>query len=326
MTFSVPSRSPSFLARSEALAFVARAIGRWFNAGAPPRPEEDDPESRELMRRAAEAQRANRAAEAATLYRQVLQRQKSHLTALRALRDIAVESRQWREALDLQQRVIGLAGPTERARESEWLAAIHYEQGRAELGANRSDTAIGEFKLALRADRRFVPASLALGDAHEAAGDVREAVRVWERAVELDPSLPILARLEREYRREGRPSRMIALYRAAAERSPDDLGLAVALGRVYLELEMLDEAADQFEKVEVRAPDLPVVHAFLGAVFERRGEIPQALEEYRRALGLGHGFTWPHRCHACGTEAPSWREQCAQCQRWNTLRPSDGRG
>src|SRR5205085_1048176 len=161
-----------------------------------------DAESHELMRRAAEAQRANRAAEAATLYRQVLQHQRSHLAALRALRDIAGEARQWAEALELQHRIIGLAAPTERARESE--------------------------------------------------------------------------------------------------------GLAVALGRVYFELEMLDEAADQFEKVEVRAPDLPVVHAFLGAVFERRGETRQALDEYRRALGLGHGFTWPHRCAACGADAPGW--------------------
>ncbi len=35
---------------------------------------------------------------------------------------------------------------------------------------------------------------------------------------------------------------------------------------------MLDEAAEQFQKVEVRAPELPVVHAYLGAIFERRGQ------------------------------------------------------
>ena len=31
-------------------------------------------------------------------------------------------------------------------------------------------------------------------------------------------------------------------------------------------------------------PDLPVIHAYLGAVFERRGQVREALEEYRRAL------------------------------------------
>ena len=42
-----------------------------------------------------------------------------------------------------------------------------------------------------------------------------------------------------------------------------------------------------FEKLEMRAPDLPVVHAFLGAVFERRGDARDAFDEYRRALRLG---------------------------------------
>jgi lipopolysaccharide biosynthesis regulator YciM len=88
---------------------------------------------------------------------------------------------------------------------------------------------------------------------------------------------------------------------------------------------MLDEATEQFEKLEMRAPDMPVVHAFLGAVFERRGEARAAFDEYRRALRLGHAFDWPHRCQACSATAPTWQDRCPQCQRWNTLRPSQGR-
>jgi tetratricopeptide (TPR) repeat protein len=114
---------------------------------------------------------------------------------------------------------------------------------------------------------------------------------------------------------------MIALYRAAAERDPDNLALAVGLGRVYFELEMLDEAADQFEKVEVRAPDMPLVHAFLGATFERRGETREAFEEYRRALRLASAFDWPHACIACGAGGAAWEDRCPRCLRVDTLRP-----
>ncbi len=95
----------------------------------------------------------------------------------------------------------------------------------------------------------------------------------------------MLARLERAYREEGRPTRMIAVYREAIARAPDNVALAVALGRVYLELEMLDEAADELEKVEVRAPDLPVVHAYLATVFEHRGDYA------RRARSIAEAFT-----------------------------------
>ena len=86
-------------------------------------------------------------------------------------------------------------------------------------------------------------------------------------------------------------------------------------------VEMLDEAAEPFEKIEVRAPDMPVVHAFLGATFERRGETREAFEEYRRALRLARGFDWPHASVACGAAGMAWEDRCPRCQRLNTLRP-----
>jgi lipopolysaccharide biosynthesis regulator YciM len=281
----------------------------------------DDAATTELLQRAQDARRLSRNDEARTLYRLILQSHRGHLGALRGLRDLAAEAGRWPEALEAQQRVLGTVGSTERSPETEWLAVIYYELGRAEVARANASGALGHFRSAARADRLFLPAALALGDAYELTGDHREAVRAWERAAEVVPALPLLARLERAYRQEGRPSRMIALYRAAVERAPDDLALAVALGRVFFELEMLDEAADQLEKVEVRVPGSPVVHALLGAVFERRGQTREAFEEYRRALQLGHAFDWPHRCEACGAGRPMWQDRCAQCQRWNTLRP-----
>jgi lipopolysaccharide biosynthesis regulator YciM len=309
----------------QTLLSVGRRVARWF--GTPPSGPSgvDDPQAIDAMRRAREAQQAGRLDETRTLYRYVLQRWPHHADALRSLRDLAIADRDWDEAVAIQQRLLTAAPPTDRAVESEWLAVGYYELGRLELARGDAAAAITHFKAALKADRDFLPAALALGDAHESSGDHREAVRTWERAAETRPALPLLARLERVYRGEARPTRMISLYRTAAERVPDDLALAAALGRVYFELEMLDEAADVFEKLEVRAPDLPVVHAFLGAVFERRGDVRDAFDEYRRALRLAHGFDWPHRCQACGAIAPTWQDRCPQCQRWNTLRPSPTR-
>jgi lipopolysaccharide biosynthesis regulator YciM len=217
--------------------------------------------------------------------------------------------------------LVRLARDAHAAGQRDQEAALLHEAGRTELTHGRPAASLGYFRAALRVDRHYLPALVALGEAYEAAGDRREAVRAWERAAETHPALPLLARLEHAYREDGRPSRMIALYQDAIARSGDDVALAVALGRVYLELEMLDEAADQLEKVEVRAPDLPLVHAYLGAVFERRGEPSAAFEEYRRALRLGHAFEWPHTCTACGAAVAGWRERCERCRRWNTVHP-----
>src|SRR5262250_3768952 len=281
---------------------------------------ENDPQAVDAMRAAEAARAGGHLEEARTRFRYIVQRWPAHVGALHALRDLAVETRDWDEAIALQQTIVAQVPSRERHAEAEWLAAGYYELGRLELARGEATAAAGHFRAALRADRDFVPASVALGDALEAAGDPREAVRAWERAAETHPVLPLLARLERAYREQDRPSRMIALYRSAAERAPDDLALAAALGRVYFELEMLDEAADQFEKIEVRAPDLPVVHAFLGAVFEHRGETVEAFAEYRRALRLAGAFGVTYRCQNCRSVTPEWTDRCPRCGRWNTMR------
>jgi lipopolysaccharide biosynthesis regulator YciM len=303
--------------RTLAVAARLRALlGR--RGAAPP----DDADTREALARARAARAGGRRDEARTLYRHVLARRGGHLEALRELRDLAAEVEDWTEALAVQQRLLAEVPDEARAPETAWLVTRHCELGQRALARGAPAEAAGHYRGALRLDRAFLPAILGLGDAQDAAGDRREAMRTWERAAESQPALPLLARLERGYRDEGRPSRMIALYRSALERAPEDLALAAALGRVYVELEMLDEAAEQFEKLEVRVPDMPVVHAFLGAVFERRGDSRAAFDEYRRALRLARAFDWPHRCEACGRLAPTWEERCAGCGAWSTLRPA----
>jgi lipopolysaccharide biosynthesis regulator YciM len=281
----------------------------------------DDARVTALIEAARVARQAGRPTEAMSLYRRVLDLHRSNVVALRAVRDLAAEAGRWAEALPSQQRLVALVPAADRSRENEWLAAIHYELGRGELDAGNIPAALAGFRNSLRIDRRFLPASVALGDAHQAAGDHREAIRVWERAAELEPALPILSRLEQAYRGDDRPTQMIGLYQRARAQAPDDLALALALGRVYFELEMLDEAAEQFERIEVEAPDLPAVHAYLGAIFERRGQTREAFAEYRQGLRLAHAFGSAYRCSACGNTEPAWRDRCAACGRWNTYRP-----
>ncbi len=237
-------------------------------------------------------------------------------------RDALIERRRFAEALEIQARVVQAASRGERAAEGTVLAGLHYEIGRERLDKDDRAGAIAHLKDALRAQPDFVPAALLLGEAYLKAGEPREALRVWERAAEgPQPALPVLSRIEQLHRSEGRPTRMISLYQDALARQPDNLALAFGLGRVYFELAMLDEAAEQFQKMEVRAPELPLIHAYLGAILERRGQFRDAMEEYRRALRQSDRIECPHPCAACGAPHSRWVDRCPACRRWNTSRP-----
>ncbi len=274
-----------------------------------------------LLATADDLRKAGRADDAIQMYRRVLDRDRDHPIGLHGLRDVAAERGRWAEALDAQECLLRIVSRDERAKEEAWLAGIQYEVGRGLLAGGDVHAAAGRFRDALRVRPDFLPAALALGDLHLKAGDTREAQRVWERALETQPAQPLLSRLEQLYRAGGRPARMISLYRDAAARHPDDLAIAFGLGRVCFELAMLDEAAEQFQKLEVRAPELSSVHAYLGAIFERRGQVREAFEEYRRALRFPEGLEWLHHCEACGATRPSWFDRCSACRRWNTSRP-----
>ena len=274
-----------------------------------------------LLAAASDYDTLGRADDGIQMYRRALARDQEHVTALRGLRDLAARHGRWSEALPAQERLVRVATREDRAAEEAWLAGIQYELGRALLAAGDASGAASRFRDALRTRPDFLPAALALGDVHAKAGETREALRVWERAIETEPIPPLLSRIEQRYRADGRPARMISLYQDVATRHPENLAIAFGLGRAYFELAMLDEAAEQFRKLEVQAPDLPSIHAYLGAVFERHGQFREAFEEYRRALRFSGGFEWPHRCIACGATQPSWFDRCPSCRRWNTARP-----
>src|SRR5256712_13843487 len=147
------------------VGFDLKRLFDWRRASAPGA---DDTETAALLARADEVRRAGRSHEAGTLNRQILQARRSHLGALRGLRDVAAEAAQWGEALELQQRILGGVGPTQRAAETEWLVIIYYELGRAELAPAKTAPALAHPKKAPPPDRPLPPPAPPPRHAHQA--------------------------------------------------------------------------------------------------------------------------------------------------------------
>jgi tetratricopeptide (TPR) repeat protein len=105
-----------------------------------------------------------------------------------------------------------------------------------------------------------------------------------KRRVQVDPASIAFAALAEEYRRAGRYEEAITTCRAGLQRHPAYLSAHVTLGRALLELGNFDEARQELEHVLRQAPENLAAIRGLAEIHDRRGELPEALEQYRSAL------------------------------------------
>jgi tetratricopeptide (TPR) repeat protein len=104
--------------------------------------------------------------------------------------------------------------------------------------------------------------------------------------VEKDPASRLFLPLAEEYRKAGRPDEAIAVLLSGLERHPGYTSARVAMGRIYLEKEMLPEAQAEFEKVVSVVPDNLFAHKKLAEIYREREETGMALSSYRTILML----------------------------------------
>ena len=106
------------------------------------------------------------------------------------------------------------------------------------------------------------------------------------RRIERDPASIAFAQLAEEYRRAGQFAEAVATCRAGLALHPGYLSARVTLGRALVELNVLDEAQQELERVLAAAPENLAAMRGVADIHHRRGEMPQALERYKAALAL----------------------------------------
>jgi hypothetical protein len=106
------------------------------------------------------------------------------------------------------------------------------------------------------------------------------------RRVHKDPASIAFAQLAEELRRAGHYQESIDACRAGLALHPGYLSARVTLGRALLELNQLEPAQVELELVLRSAPENLAAIRGLGEIHHRRGELAQALAQYRAALAL----------------------------------------
>lgn len=106
------------------------------------------------------------------------------------------------------------------------------------------------------------------------------------RRLQKDPASIAFAQLAEEYRRAGRFPEAIETCRAGLARHTGYLSARVTLGRALLETGDLEGAQRELHDVLRAAPQNLAAIRGLAEVHRRRGELQEALEQYRTAFEL----------------------------------------
>lgn len=106
------------------------------------------------------------------------------------------------------------------------------------------------------------------------------------RRVQADPASIAFAQLAEECRRAGATDEAVAICKAGLQYHPGYVSARVTQGRALTELGRLDEAEVELRAVLESAPDNLTANRALAEVLQKRGQLPAALDQYRRTLEL----------------------------------------
>src|SRR3954468_12103766 len=106
------------------------------------------------------------------------------------------------------------------------------------------------------------------------------------RRVQKDPASIAFAQLAEELRRAGHAQESVDACRAGLAIHPSYLSARVTLGRALLELNEIDQAADELRIVLKSAPENLAAMRAMGEIHLRRGDEVEALAQFRAALTI----------------------------------------
>ncbi|HXB97595.1 MAG TPA: tetratricopeptide repeat protein, partial [bacterium] len=100
------------------------------------------------------------------------------------------------------------------------------------------------------------------------------------------PDSMVFVQLADAYRRAGDLEQSVQVCLKGLERHPTYTTARAVLGRNYLDLGKLDEAASEFRQIEVADPENIMAHRMLGQIFLEKGQYAEAIARQQRVLAL----------------------------------------
>lgn len=273
-----------------------------------------------MLKDALEHHRAGRLAEAAAIYRDILDIDGQNADSLHLLGMIEHQHGNHERGVELIRRAISIH-PAEAAFHSNlgtilqaqhqleeaaacFERALRLKPGWAELHTNlgnvlqtqgRLEEAAAHQQQALALKPTLAEAWSNLGNVRSAQGNIEEAEACYKRALAINPNYPdaqnnvgtvLLA--------QDQIDAAVAHFTRALELSPNFASAHNNLGNALLRLDRTDEAQAHYQRALALKPDYANAHNNLANVLKEQGKFTGALAHYDRAIALNPNYAEAH--------------------------------
>jgi lipopolysaccharide biosynthesis regulator YciM len=256
-------------------------------------------------------------------FKEVLRLDPTNRYALANLQKLHEEQHQWLEAYQLRQQLSALdEAEGEPSRGTPMiLAFLDNELGlEAEQRGDLAE-AVRRFEAAIDREPATVPAYLNLGDLRERQGDASQAAAAWERVLEVAPGRAYLAfeRLQRAYAQIDAPDRFVAVCRQLIAGNHQEWRARLALARHLGGRGSSREALDLAFEALAENPHSLLVHQAIWTTLASEGSPPDLIARYLALTRESVFYLDPHVCTRCRYRSTELLWHCPQCHDWNTF-------
>lgn len=239
---------------------------------------------------------------------------------LMKMRDSYQTREDWSSACALQKKILPLIHKKEEKEKEQKRfshliynnAMLHYENG-------NHDTAIAEFKRAIRTHNLCLPAYISLGDSYHNSGNHKAAVKAWKSGFNNTRSPICLLRMQKIDPESGHLNDIKKFYREAIVSSDNSEKETVVLlmGKLLLEQGETDEAVKTLESLQ---PQNSILHSVLLANAYQAAQNSGLWEKTcRSAFSKARDSIMEFTCTECKTSLKEWTGHCPVCKGWNSL-------
>ena len=158
-----------------------------------------------------------------------------------------------------------------------------YFLGEMSVDIGERKQAVGHFKHALRIDKKYYQAAIAIGLLHEEKESFDKAVLVYKRYLKTDKmNHTVLSRLVQVMFANGKYEEVLPYAETLSSLDQSDLNLKVRLGILYTDRKKYEKAISVFKEILVAAPESDKILYYLGSLFQQTSKFHYAIQYFSK--------------------------------------------